>query len=158
MLAEGEIDALLTARTPSTFTDGSGRVRRLYPDYRAAEQSYYRRTGFFPIMHTVVLRKDVVEAHPDAPLSLYRAFVQAKNLAIAALHESSSLPVTLPWLLAAVDEAEAILGKDYWPYGLERSRHEVEALVGFSHDQGLIPRRVSVDKLFAATTLDAPGI
>lgn len=157
LLAEGQIDALITARAPSCFADGSGRARRLFQDFRSVEQDYYHRTGFFPIMHTVVLRKDVVAANPTAPLSLFRAFCDAKRLAVAALRDSGALRVTLPWLLAELDETERVLGSDFWPYGLARSRHEVEALAAYSFQQGLIERRVAVEELFAPETLAEPA-
>ncbi|HJT86677.1 MAG TPA: hypothetical protein VJ732_02450, partial [Bryobacteraceae bacterium] len=109
MIESGEIDALYTARAPSTFHNGSGKVVRLFPNYHAVECAYYAKTRIFPIMHTVVIRRDVYEKHPWVAQSLYKAFVAAQREVYADLRETAALKVSLPWLLAHVEETEKLM-------------------------------------------------
>lgn len=152
MLAAGEIDALMGARTPSSF-DGR-RVRRLFPDFRAVEADYFRRTGIFPIMHTVVLRRALLERQPWVARSLYDAFRAAKDHALAEIGDSVALAASVPWLLAEVEATRALMGEDYWPYGLEPNRRALEALARYDFEQGLAARLVAAEELFAESTLD----
>jgi 4,5-dihydroxyphthalate decarboxylase len=147
--AAGELDALLSIYIPSLFRAGSPRIARLFPNFKEVEQDYFRRTQIFPIMHTVVLRRDVHEEHPWAARSLYQAFAAAKDLAIAGLYDSDALRLSLPWLLDHVEEAWRVLGKDFWSYGLEANRPTLSAIGRFVHEQGLSPRTVSPDEMFA---------
>ncbi len=149
LFAAGELDALLSIYIPSLFRAGSPRMARLFPDFKQVEQDYYGRTGIFPIMHTVVLREDVHQAHPWAARSLYHAFRAAKDLAIEGLHDSDALQLSLPWLLDHVEEAWRVLGKDFWSYGLAPNRPALAAIGRYVHEQGLSPRVVSPDELFA---------
>jgi 4,5-dihydroxyphthalate decarboxylase len=153
MLAAGEIDAAFGARTPSTF-DGVN-VVRLFPDYRRIEREYFQRTGIFPIMHTIVIRKDVLQRAPWAARSLFEAFVEAKRLWSLEMNQTAALAVMLPWMVAELEETRAVLGDDYWPYGLESNRRALDALVRYSFEQGLAARLLQVDELFAPSTLDA---
>ena len=118
MLASGEIDALHTARMPSSFGDGSGRVRRLFEDFGAVERAYFRQTRIFPIMHTVVIRRDVYERHRWVAGSLYKAFCSAQRAAYEDLRQTAALKVMLPWLTEHVEQVRAEMGDDFWPYGL----------------------------------------
>jgi 4,5-dihydroxyphthalate decarboxylase len=152
MLASGELDAYIGARAPSSFD--RQRVRRLFPNFKVDEAEYYRRTSIFPIMHTVVLRRDVLERYPWAARSLYDAFEAAKAQALAHLGSSVALAVTLPWLIAELEETQALMGADYWPYGVEPNRATLEALARYSFEQGLSARRVEPHELFAPSTLD----
>lgn len=153
MLATGEIDALVAPRHPSTFGDGSGAVRRLFPNFREVEQDYFRRTGIFPIMHTIALRRNVLDAHPWVAQSLYKAFEEAKRCVFDVIGGRSALGVSLPWLMAEWEETRRLMGDDFWPYGLgESNRRNIETLIQYSHEQGLIAHRPNVSKLFAAST------
>ena len=153
MLAAGELDALMAAGPPSSF-DGQ-RVRRLFPDFRAVEIEYFRRTGIFPIMHTVVIRRDVLERYPWAARNLYDGFCEAKRLAMADLDSSArALATSLPWQIAEVEATRALMGDDYWPYGLEPNRKTLEAFARYSHAQGLAERLVPIEELFVPSTLD----
>ena len=152
MLAAGELDALMGARVPSSL-DGV-RVRRLFPDYRAVEAEYFRRTGIFPIMHTVAIRRELLDRHPWVARSLYDAFCAAKAHALAQLGESAALTVSLPWLLAELEATRTLMGDDYWSYGVEPNRVALEALARYSHAQGLAARLVRIEELFAPSTLD----
>jgi 4,5-dihydroxyphthalate decarboxylase len=150
MFAAGELDALLSLYIPKLFLEHSPNIARLFPNYKAAEQDYYRRTRIFPIMHTVVLREDVYRAHPWAARSIYEAFVQARDLAVDGLYDTDALRVALPWLIDHIEEAWRIFGRDFWAYGLEPNRPTFEAVGRYVHEQGLSPRVVSADELFAA--------
>jgi 4,5-dihydroxyphthalate decarboxylase len=149
MFAAGELDALLSLYIPKLFLAGSPAIARLFPNYKELEQDYYRRTGIFPIMHTVVLREDIHRAHPWAARSIYKAFVAARDLAVDGLYDTDALRVALPWLIDHVEETWRVLGKDFWAYGLEPNRKTFEAAGRFVHEQGLSPRVVMADELFA---------
>ena len=148
MFAAGELDALLSLYIPNLFLEGSPSITRLFPNYRAVEQDYYRRTRIFPIMHTVALREDVHREHPWAAKSIYEAFVAARDIAVAGLYDTDALRVALPWLIDHVEETWRVFGKDFWAYGLEPNRETFAAVGRYVHEQGLSPRVVSADELF----------
>ncbi len=148
MFAAGELDALLSVYIPSLFLNGSPDISRLFPNYKDVERDYYRRTRIFPIMHTVVLRKDVHRQHPWAARNLYKAFCEAKSLAVDGLYDTDALRVALPWLLSHVEEYWDVFGKDFWAYGLEANRPTFEAIGRYVHEQGISPRVVSAEELF----------
>ncbi len=154
MLNDGELDALITARAPSCFERGSKNVGRLYPDYRAAEIGYYRRTGVFPIMHALGLRTSLVEAHPWLPTSLTKAFEKARSIADAEMREVAALKYMLPWMSAELEKTEEIMGPGYWPYGIERNRKTLELMFRYSFEQGLSTRHLSIEDVFVKSTLD----
>jgi 4,5-dihydroxyphthalate decarboxylase len=153
MLDSGELDAIISPNMPASFTADPPPVRRLFPDYRQAEKEYFARTGIFPIMHTVVLRRDVHEQYPWAAQSIYRAFIEAKEQAYEQLKETDALKITLPWVLAELEETRRTMGHDFWPYGLERNRPALEALPRYLHEQGLADRVPEIEELFAPSTL-----
>ena len=150
MLESGDLDALLAIFIPSIFEKGSPRIARLFPNYYEVEQDYYRRTGIFPIMHTVVLRDDIYREHPWAARSIYRAFCEARDLAVDGLYDTDALRLSLPWLIHHIEETWRVLGKDFWAYGLEPNRPALKAIGQYVYEQGLSPRIVSPDELFAA--------
>jgi 4,5-dihydroxyphthalate decarboxylase len=149
MLAAGELDALFSILIPKLFLDGSPLIARLFPDFKAAEQDYYRRTRIFPIMHVVVLRKDIHRQHPWVAKNLYRAFCQARDAAVAPLYDTDALATSLPWLIDHVEESRRVLGNELWAYGIEPNRAALEALCRWVHAQGLAPRIVTPEELFA---------
>jgi 4,5-dihydroxyphthalate decarboxylase len=150
MFKAGELDALLSIYIPQLFLEGSPQIARLFPNFKQAEQDYYRKTRIFPIMHTIVLREDVYREHPWAARSLYDAFSQAKDLAVNGLYDTDALHLALPWLLDHVEEAWRVFGKDFWSYGLAPNRETFTAIGQYVHDQGLAPRVVTADELFPA--------
>jgi 4,5-dihydroxyphthalate decarboxylase len=158
MLEAGEIDGYIGARAPSCFLRGAPNVGRLFGDYIEAEKDYYRRTGIFPIMHMVGIRKSLVEENPWLPVSVYKAFLKAKALAVKELDEICHLAVTLPWMVHHYNEARKIMGEDYWPYGLEANRHTIETFARYHYEQGLSKRKVAPEELFAASALDLSKI
>jgi len=149
MFEAGALDALFSIYIPKLFLDGSPLIARLFPNFKEVEQDYYRRTGIFPIMHTVVARKDVHAEHPWAAKSLYRAFREAKDRAVEGLYDTDALKVSLPFLLDHVEETWRVFGKDFWAYGLEPNRPTLTAIGRYVHEQGLSPRIVAPDELFA---------
>ncbi|MEK7341793.1 MAG: ABC transporter substrate-binding protein [Candidatus Binatota bacterium] len=152
MLESGEIHALISARAPSSFVKGSPKVRRLFPNYKEVEMDYYKRTKIFPIMHVLVIRRGLYEQHPWVARSLYKAFCEAKERAIKAMHVSNTLACTLPWLFAEIEQLKQIFGPDWWPYGIEPNRQLLETLIRYMGEQGLTDRPVKVEELFAPNT------
>lgn len=152
MLASGEIDALHTARKPSTF-DGV-RVKRLFPDFVPVEQAYFKRTGIFPIMHVIAIRREVYESNRWIAMNLFQAFRDAQNICYEGLKETAALKGMLPWFNAHVEEAIDMMGADFWPYGLDRNRETLDTFLRYHHEQGLSPRLHGVEDMFAPETLE----
>lgn len=155
MLETGELDALYSARAPSPFRRGSQQVRRLFADYAAVERQYFHSTRIFPIMHTVVVRRDVYARHPWVAQALTKAFTEAKACAYGDLHESTALKITLPWLIPAVEDVDALMGQDFWPYGVAANRNTLETFLRYSAEQGLARQILAPDDLFAPETLES---
>ena len=154
MLRDGELDALFTARAPSSFLKGEPHIARLFPDTRVAEQAYYKKTKLFPIMHLIGIRRSLCEKYPWLATSVYKAFCEAKALAMIDLRDVNALMVTLPWLEAETNETAAIMGDDFWRYGVEENRLEIDALTQYAHEQGLIDRKPSIEELFHPSIFD----
>ena len=147
MLAEGELDAVFHSDFVKPFLAKDPRVARLFPDSKAEEMTYYKKTGIFPIMHVVGLKQALAEEHPWLAINLFRAFNEGKALAMRRMQNPRIVP--LAWYRAAWEEQERVLGPDPWEYGLtDRNRKNLETLVGYSHEQGLIKRRLTLDELF----------
>ena len=153
MLADGELDALVTARAPSTFHKEPDQVKRLFPDYVEVEKAYYARTKIFPPMHTVVIRRDVYERNRWVAQALYKAFVAAKKKAYEMYLQTAAMPAMVPWLVAQIEEARSMMGVDWWPYGIEPNRHALDTFLRYHHEQGLSRRRLKPEDLFAPETL-----
>jgi 4,5-dihydroxyphthalate decarboxylase len=155
MLADGEVDAMHTARIPSTFRSRPDAVRRLFENHVEVEQDYFRRTRIFPIMHTVVIRRDIYRANPWIAQSLTKAFTEAKRRVYENLYTTSALTTMLPWQIAQVEEVRRELGEDWWSYGLGPNRHVLDTFLRYHHEQGLSKRRLQPEELFAPETLEA---
>jgi 4,5-dihydroxyphthalate decarboxylase len=151
MLAAGELDAVFTANVPRAFYD-SDNVKRLFPDYKATEKDYFERTGIFPIMHVIVIRKETLAEDPWIARSLYKAFDAARTVAAEDLMYRSSLKVMLPWLADHVEETVSALGEDYWTYGIEQNKKVLETFLRYSYDQGLAEKEFSPEELFVPST------
>jgi 4,5-dihydroxyphthalate decarboxylase len=131
------------------------RVRRLFPDYPDVERAYFKKTNIFPIMHVIVLRRDVYNAHPWVAQSLYKAFEAAKRITYDDLRVTAALKTSLPWQTAAVEETVKLMGDDFWSYGFAANRHVLDVFLRYHHEQGLSHRRLQPEELFAPETLEA---
>jgi len=155
MLASGGIDALYTARMPSTFSVRRGAVQRLFANYKEVEHEYYRKTRIFPIMHTVAIRRDVYEQNRWVAQSLYKAFVEAQRRTYEDLYMTAALKAMLPWLTSHVEETRALMGDDFWAYGFESNRASLTTFLRYHHDQGLSKRLLEPEELFAPETMQS---
>jgi 4,5-dihydroxyphthalate decarboxylase len=158
MLAEGSIDALIGPRAPSCFERGHPHVGWLYPDPIAAASAWYRKTSIFPIMHLVGIRRSLAERHPFLPAAVAKAFAAAKTLALAKLTDTSATKVTLPFVEEQLRAARALMGEDFWSYGLAANRHVLDAFLQAHHAQGLSARRLRPDELFHPSTHETHSI
>ncbi len=150
LLAAGEIHAIIGSNLPRALKRHPD-VVRLFPDYRAREKDYYRRTKIFPIMHLVVIRNDIYERHPFVATSLYNALSAAKDWAREKMRFPGTLRYMLPWLPDDIEEIDELFGGDCWPYGVEQNRPTLEALVSYMVEQGLIAEPIPIEKLFVPT-------
>lgn len=155
MIVDGDIDALHTARAPSTFYSEPGRVRRLFEDFVEVERAYFAKTQIFPIMHVVALRREVYDANPWVAQSLYKAFTASQRITYDDLMISAALKTMLPWQIAAVEDTIRHMGEDWWSYGFAPNRHILDVFTRYHHEQGLSQRRLSPEELFAPETLES---
>jgi 4,5-dihydroxyphthalate decarboxylase len=155
MLRDGEIDALYTARKPSSYNGRNGTVRRLFEDYVETERAYFRTTGIFPIMHTVAIRREVYEANRWIAQSLFKAFCEAQRRTYQDLQETAALKAMLPWLVAHVEDARREMGDDYWSYGFQRNRSVLETFLRYSFEQGLSKRLLTPEEIFVPETMES---
>jgi len=153
MLEAGELDAMIAARAPACFRRRAPNIDRLWPDFREVEEDYFRRTGLFPIMHLVGIRRRLVEAHPWLAPSLLKAFTRAKAIALEEIEDVGISRASLPWLPSDVARSKAVMGADIWPYGFEANRKAIECMLRWSREQGLSHRQVAAEELFAPGTL-----
>jgi 4,5-dihydroxyphthalate decarboxylase len=148
LLLAGELDCIVSAREPSSFLARDPRIARLWPDYRSLEESYYRETGIFPIMHAIVVKNETLTQHPWIAMNLFRAFEEAKEKSLRRLSSVVNSRVAIPWSHVAYDHAREVLGANLWPYGIEDNRRTLESFLQYCHEQGLTERTVKVEELF----------
>jgi 4,5-dihydroxyphthalate decarboxylase len=146
-------DALVTAITPSAFLQGNPKVRQLFPNVRAAERDYYEKTKIFPIMHAVAVRTELAKADPELPKALFEMYSQAKSEAYLDLATTTSLKVTLPWVTQEFEDTRALMGDNYWAYGINANIKELELAMRYSHEQGLVKRLIGFEELFHPSTM-----
>jgi 4,5-dihydroxyphthalate decarboxylase len=157
LLLRGEIDGLLAPKPPRAFLDGHPDLVRLIPDFEAAEQAYHAKTGYFPIMHLVGIRKSIAEAHPDLPRALYEGFVAARDMAMDRLRAvwlGNANRLSLPWLGASMERTLASMGPDYWSYGCTANMDEIATICRYSLTQHLAAAPVAPEALFHPSVLD----
>ena len=147
MLDSGKIDAVISARAPAAFTPG-GPVVRLFPDYRAEEERFFKKAQIFPIMHLMTMRRTAFDQHPWIAMNLYKMFDEAKRRCLDRLRDFTCARIPLPWAAAIADEIAAEYGPDPYPYGIEASRPTIEAFCRYANDQGVTHRPVMIDDLF----------
>ena len=160
LMLAGALDAMISPMTPQAFTDGDSRIRRLFADPRAEERAYFQRAGLFPIMHVIGIRRRLVEANPELAVDVFKAFVAARRIAMDRLEETATASANrlhLPWVTAEWEATRALMGNDYWPYGVAENVADLEALCRYSYEQHLAPRRLDVRELFVPATVDLPG-
>jgi len=153
-LAEGTIDAMVAYKPPKCFVDGHPKVRRLFEDYRAIEQDYGRRSGSIPIMHFIGVRREIAETEPALCLAICRGFEAARRYAADRLSEMQAPFTLLPWGADDQSRTEGAIGADYWRYGIAGNEAALANLCRYSHQQGLAPRQLAIEELFAPATLD----
>lgn len=150
MLASGEIDALMSVDVPQALLDGSTEIRRLFPDYESVERDYFRRTGIFPIMHVIAIRRELAD-EPGLVEAIYAAYVEAKDLVQQSYRTNASkqhMSVVTPWFSRLFAENRALLGDDWWPYGLAKNRTAVDTFLRYHHEQGLSKTLLTSDDIF----------
>jgi 4,5-dihydroxyphthalate decarboxylase len=150
MLLAGDIDAVLSARPPRDFGRG---IRRLFQDYEATEEAYFKETGVFPIMHVIVIKTEVLERHPWLAMNLYKAFEEAKRRSVERLSDITASHAPFAWLAPYAERMKALFGEDIWPYGLEKNRTTLQAFVDFAFEQGVCHRRLELEELFPKQVL-----
>ena len=155
MLLDGEIDALYTARMPSSFLKGQGKVKRLFEDYEPVERDYFKTTGIFPIMHTVAIRREVYEANRWVAQSMMKALIESQRRTYDDLYETAALKTMLPWLTSHVEQVKREMGNDFWPYGFEKNEATLRTFLRYHFEQGLSPHLREPRELFAPESLEA---
>ena len=155
MLEAGDIDGVIGPRVPTPFERGHPHVGWLFADPVAAAKEYFKRTGIFPIMHIIGVRRELAEQHPWLPAAVLKAFERSKAIALEKLSDTSSTKVTLPFVEEQLIGARKLMGEDFWSYGVEKNRKVLDYFLGQHHAQGLSSRRVSVDELFHPATYEA---
>ena len=158
MLADGEITALVSAREPSCFGPGNPDIVRLFPEFRTAEKEWYARSGLFPIMHVLAIRKTLAEREPWLASSVLKAFTEAKDMCLEEMSDVTALAVSMPWIVAELAETRALMGDDIWPYGFQENLKELETMCRWSKAQGLAAREMDPAELFHPATLDRARI
>jgi 4,5-dihydroxyphthalate decarboxylase len=154
LLLSGGCDALITAITPKAYTDGNPKIRHLFADIKQTEQAYYKKTGLFPIMHAVAVRRDAVEENPWLPAAALQMYSEAKQIAYENLATTTVLKTTLPWAMDEYEETVNLMGDDYWSYGIESNRRELELIMRYTYEQGLVKRQIEFEELFHPATLE----
>ncbi|MEE4602469.1 MAG: ABC transporter substrate-binding protein [Desulfobacteraceae bacterium] len=154
LLESGDVDALFHAAEPRAYVEGHPKVARLFPDFRKTERSYYKKTGIFPIMHAVVIRNTLVDQHPWLAKAVFDAYSKAKIMMYGHLRKVGWATISLPWVAQEIEETRALMGDNFWPYGIAPNRKALEALFQYSHEQGLATRRLTIEELFHPSSLE----
>ena len=158
MLAGGELEAVIYPDILPSITRRDPRVRRLFRDYKAEEQTYFKQTGIFPISHVVTLHEEFVTRHPDAPAPLLKAFRQARDIAIDNIQGSDPQVLVVSWINALMDEQRALMGDNYFAYNVEANRRSLDAMTQYSYEQGLTPKKYDYETFFAPEAVALPGM
>jgi 4,5-dihydroxyphthalate decarboxylase len=154
LLESGDVDALFHAAEPRAYVEGHPKVARLFPDFRKTERAYFKKTGIFPIMHAVAIRNSLIEQHPWLPKAVFDAYSKAKSLMYDHLKKMGWAAISLPWAAQEIEETRALMGDNFWPYGIKPNRKALEALFQYSHEQGLSSKKLSIEALFHPSTME----
>lgn len=152
LLVDGDVDALFHAGEPKAFTEGHPKIKRLFSDSRSIERDYFARTGIFPIMHVVAIRKDIIDAHPWLPEAVFNAYSEAKQMQYEAMRMKWAFG-TLPWFGQELEETRELMGENFWPYGIDANRKTLDAMFQYSYEQGLAEKRLTIEELFHPASL-----
>jgi 4,5-dihydroxyphthalate decarboxylase len=155
LLERGEIDGIIGPRAPSCFERGDPRVAWLFGDPAHTAAEYFRKTRIFPIMHILGVRRELAKEHPWLPMAVFKAFAAAKSIALARLVDTSACKVTLPFVEEQLRGARALMGPDFWSYGVAPNRHVLDHFLHHHHAQGLSARRLQIEELFHPATLES---
>ena len=153
LLLTGEVDALFHAATPAAYLQGDPRISRLFPDFRSVEQDYFRKTGIFPIMHVLAIRRDTAKEHPWLAQAVFDAYSESKTVAYRLKDRLTWATDMLPWYSQELENTRALMGDNYYPYGLDANQKTVETLYRYSHNQGLANRVLTVEETFLPESL-----
>jgi len=153
LLLSGQCDALITAITPQAFVDGDPRIRQLFPNVKETEKAYFRKTGMFPIMHVIAIRTDVLTENPWLAKAVFKMYSEAKDVAYKNLQSTTVNRVTLPWASEEFQKTRELMGTNYWEYGVEANRKELESIMRYVFEQGLVKRQIEFEEMFDASTL-----
>jgi 4,5-dihydroxyphthalate decarboxylase len=151
-LLDGELDAIVSPRAPSCFASHPALIGRLFPDFRTAEETYFRTRGLFPLMHAVGIRQELAVRHPWLAASLFKAFLEAKEICLRDMKQMNYVRSSLPWLSDDVARVQAVMGDDYWRYGQGENRAELDSMTRYAFADGLAPRQVAPAELFSPAT------
>ena len=154
LLESGEVDALFHAAEPRAYIEGHPKVARLFPDFRKTERAYFEKTGIFPIMHAVVIRNSLVNQHPWLPKAVFDAYSKAKQLMYDHLQKMGWAAISLPWVAQEIEETRALMGDNFWPYGIKPNRKALDALFQYSYEQGLASRKLTIEELFHPSSIE----
>lgn len=154
LLVSGAADVLFHAIEPKAYQEGDPRVARLFPDYRSVERAYFEKTGIFPIMHALAVKRALLDEHPGLAARIFEAYVEAKRRSYARMEKWNWVADGLPWYGQELSETKALMGADFFRYGIEGNQAPLEAILRYSHEQGLTPSRISIEELFHPDSLD----
>ena len=154
LLESGEIDALFHAAEPRAYVQGHSKVARLFPNFRKIERAYFEKTGIFPIMHAVAIRNSLVNQHPWLPKAVFGAYSKAKKLMYDHLNKMGWATISLPWVAQEIEETRALMGENFWPYGIAPNRKALETLFMYSYEQGLASRKLTIEELFHPSSIE----
>jgi len=154
LIESGEVDALFHAAEPRAYVEGHPKVARLFSDFRKTERAYFKKTGIFPIMHAVAIRNTLIEQNPWLPKAVFNAYSQAKDLMYDHLKKMAWITSSLPWIAQEIEETRALMGDNFWPYGITPNHKALEALFQYSYEQGLASRKLTIEEIFHPSTMD----
>jgi 4,5-dihydroxyphthalate decarboxylase len=157
LLLDGKLDAVVGPNVLPSVTRRDPRVRRLFVDYKAEEQKYFKETGIFPISHVIAMDKGFVEKHPEAPVALLKAYRKARDVAFDRIEGSDPVVLTISWASALMAEQRALMGENYWAYNIESNRRSLEAVMQFAHQQALTPAKLDYQDFFHPEAAALPG-
>jgi len=154
LLLNGQVDALITAITPKAYLDEDPNIKQLFPKAREVEAAYFKKTGMFPIMHAIAIRNDVLEENPWLAKAVFEMYSEAKDMAYKNLETTTVVRTSLPWTKDEYESTVEIMGDNYWKYGIEDNRKELEAIMRYVYEQGLTKEQIGFEEMFASSTLE----